>query len=752
MELILYTKFLLILLFIKNFVFAAPACPENFVVEQPYGTKFYAHNVGDEWCNWTETEEGYPVVKNKKTSFWEYAKIEYMKGLVPSGLIVGKNLPVDIKKISYKELKSSIINVDNKEQIFFAKSFFTKSVSKTPPLLGTRKIITILVNFADRPLSTTETDWYEVFFGTTNSLKKFYEEVSYNQLVFVPAQETYGIQDNGIVIVSLPYNHPNVWYNVNDWHNQQIVKDAVIAADQFVNFADFDTDRNGKITTDELHVCVIAAGFERCYAALEPAVWGHRLTMLSIEPPVVDGVKVCSYPGGYTLFGELHGSHQATIGIIIHEFGHDLGTNTSYFGLPDLYDSDKSSLGVGRWCSMGYGFWCGKTYPGDTPAHFCAWCKWYLGWVTPQQINVDTYNVLFPQVETSTSPDRGIKQLLDNPNGPEYAGKTGEYFLIENRQKIGYDARLPESGLLVWHIDESQYDNDNETRKLVDLEEADGLDQLDKKISDGDEGDPYYLGNNTVFDDTSYPNSKLYDGSPSNISVYNISESGPIMTANIKFVSSLVQEREGYITGKVVSAVDNSVLSGTIVEVYKDNSVKYTTTCDIDGNYLIKVATDTYSVRVSTTGYETKVLDSIVVIHNSTTTLNFVLNDISSPTVKIVYPNDNSVINYISTISGTVTDFGSGISNVKLLIKQLRDNSYWNGENWSTQEIFVIPSLQSNLWLYTGLNKTYLNNGASYYVLVLATDYAGNSNTESIIFSYIYITRYNNKDILKEKL
>ena len=29
-----------------------------------------------------------------------------------------------------------------------------------------------------------------------------------------------------------------------------------------------------------------------------------------------------------------------------------------------------------------------------------------------------------------------------------------EYFLVENRQRTGFDAQLPGDGLLVWHIDE----------------------------------------------------------------------------------------------------------------------------------------------------------------------------------------------------------------------------------------------------------------------------------------------------------
>ncbi|MCC6349588.1 MAG: M6 family metalloprotease domain-containing protein [Candidatus Eisenbacteria bacterium] len=57
------------------------------------------------------------------------------------------------------------------------------------------------------------------------------------------------------------------------------------------------------------------------------------------------------------------------IGVFCHEFGHT-------FGLPDLYDTDGGSSGVGWWDLMGAGNW---NQP-DNPAYMGAWSKNFLGW------------------------------------------------------------------------------------------------------------------------------------------------------------------------------------------------------------------------------------------------------------------------------------------------------------------------------------------------------------------------------------
>jgi hypothetical protein len=78
-----------------------PACPFPTEVTQPDGTKISLVQKGDESGHWSESPEGYTLVKNSETGYWEYA-LKEMKSvtLSPSGVVVdsGTLPPEDLKK------------------------------------------------------------------------------------------------------------------------------------------------------------------------------------------------------------------------------------------------------------------------------------------------------------------------------------------------------------------------------------------------------------------------------------------------------------------------------------------------------------------------------------------------------------------------------------------------------------------------------------------------------------------------------
>lgn len=566
---------------LSSSAFAVPASPHAFMAEQPDGKKFTARNMGDEWLNWMETEDGYPVVRNGTTGFWEYGIIGQGVGLVPTGAVVGGERPEGVEKISGKKLGSAV-----PRRVSPLETAGSSGPLRVLNATGTRYLLVILVNFNDVLLSTADWQWALRAFAAFGSVWDYYDEVSYGQLGIAPAFENCGSVNDGIANVTLGYNHPNTGGNTGV-ANRQLTADAILAADPCVNFASYDTNSSGTITTDELHVMIIAAGYEGASGAGSPSVWAHKwcvdCDLPAVTPPTVDGVTVGGFPGGYTQIGELETAGQAEIGGMVHELGHDFGSATEYLGLIDLYDTDYSSQGIGNWGVMSGGSWNQTVNPGDTPAHPCAWSKYYAGWVTPNQISVPTNDQSFPRVEDSTGPSYGIVRLLADPGGPEVGG-AGEYFLIENRQLVGYDAGLPASGLLIWHIDETRTNNENELRKLVDLEEADsligGLDCCSVSslfCNGGDGGDPFPGStNNRVFNSNSDPNSILYNGTDPGISVSDISNSAAVMTADINLL--LGASPPGIPTGVTITNVSsrgariswNAVPGATRYRVWRD--------------------------------------------------------------------------------------------------------------------------------------------------------------------------------------
>jgi M6 family metalloprotease-like protein len=280
------------------------------------------------------------------------------------------------------------------------------------PNSGTQRSLVILVQFPDQAsLGSTPAQWNSKFFGATNSVQDYYDEVSHGQLNIAPATESHGTANDGVVgWLTMSTNHPNTAGNTGT-ANRTLARDAVIAADPSVNYASYDSNGDGFLSSRELHVTVIVAGQEAAgWSHLGKSAWGHAWSLFGTERPTVDGVVFgdSGHGGGYTQFGEWHGDHMATIGIMAHEMGHDLY-------LPDLYDTDLSSEGVGNWSVMGTGVWLAVSgaHQGSTPAHLDAWSKSYEGWLTPQRLS-GTQGIA--QAETNAT----AMQLRDNPGGVDW--------------------------------------------------------------------------------------------------------------------------------------------------------------------------------------------------------------------------------------------------------------------------------------------------------------------------------------------
>ena len=345
----------------------------------------------------------------------------------------------------------------------------------------------------------------------------------------------------------------NGWYQSSMTMDEAVqntklyVSEIAAMADSDFDYALYDNDGPDNIPNsgdDDGYVDGIIVVYSGCGAEWRPSngnIWPHMSSLGQYQYITNDiganGTNIIV--SSYTVNPELSGGGDCytdvirPIGVYAHEFGHILG-------LPDLYDRDGGSEGVGNWCLMAGGSWLG--FAGDTPAHMSAWCKIKMGWVDPVVIDQNSSNVSIHQLATNPSV---IKVWEDDFH-------WNRYFLIENRQKTGFDYHLNGDGLLIYHIDEIRsYGanawsggpvNNDELHKLVDIEEADGSSDLDNQINRGDSGDPFPgQSDNRIFNQYSDPSSNRYDNSETNISIENISNSGPVMFVDIEY-----QPKSGY--------------------------------------------------------------------------------------------------------------------------------------------------------------------------------------------------------------
>ena len=539
---------------VSNVCHAVPALQDTYSIEQPDGNTFKVKMKGDEWNNWIETADGYTIEKDSN-GFWKYVARYAGKKALLDKLYADRIPPRGLKK----HIRPSGYYLNPRA----ANESSAETLQTAPYGPFTGNVLFILAEFSDRAGTYSEASFASFI---SDNISDYFYEASYGNATLAPANETFGAANNGVVgWVNLGYNHPNTGSNT-DIRNQQITINAINAADPYVNFADYDTNHDNYVDSDELAVVVIVAGYERSYSsAYSPSVWGHKWSCNN--PPVVDGVKVCDYhsdKGGYVQFGEIHQSsaadgHQATMGIMVHELGHLI------FGLPDLYDTDYSSSGIGVFGIMSGGSWGKSTsdvYYGDTPVLPCAWTKYNLGWVEAYEGS---------GTETMTAAGSASADSLNTV----YRASTGlanEYFLIENRQPVGYDRGMEATlgsgfgGIAIWHVDENQSANSNDSHRKVDIEEADGTVM---GTGSGSATDLWYSGNAVTFDTLSNPNSNLYSGSPSNVSIFDISASGSTMTASFGAVSAPITQT---ITPPAVTTVAPGDVLGPFAIAYTNNT------------------------------------------------------------------------------------------------------------------------------------------------------------------------------------
>lgn len=538
------------------------AAPEVSIARQSDGSFVSIRHFGNADGQWFETPDGFGVVRNQSGD-WVYVMPNsgsakgVAAGVVPSELVVGRDDPIAAGLA--KHLRPPTIHGDAEHGMPSS----AKAVGGSNPIGSIRGTIPLLVilGYYDDARSApncalcaaTDPDVFRntVFNEASNSVVHYFDNVSRGAVQVVPVNESHGTVDDGIVgWLRLGAQTPegNI-STTSSYKSNRVAADAINAAMNHVDFTLYDANGDGRITSREVSLLIVVGAYEGSYGrdadgvsltsdTTSPRFWGQSRSFVtsfsgvSVPRQTKDGTSVTidTRSGGmtYSIIGELHGAHPATLGIMVHELGH------STFGLPDLYDIGGESNGVGVWSAMGYGSW-GKrpddTFPGETPALLDAWSRVALGWDTPViPAFGDTVTVAVAGAEGNT--------VYALPTV-----RSNEYFLVENRQSAGYDAGLAYllytsdfGGLAVWHIDDNvgtaglNNDNADENHRRVDLVAASGDAFLDDASSYGRYTNLFYEGNRTSLSDSTSPSTNLYNGEDSGVAVTEVSFSAATMT------------------------------------------------------------------------------------------------------------------------------------------------------------------------------------------------------------------------------
>lgn len=367
------------------------------------------------------------------------------------------------------------------------------------------KILILCVDFPDKPHQISVETIYKRFFSDTgNSLKNYYKEVSYSR--YIPKGVAYGWYR--APQLSTYYADNQNGFGTYPKSAEKLTEDVIELAKNDPNapidWQSFDENGNGYLD----NIIVVHSGAEASYTGDLNDLWAHVYVIPT--PKTIQGENIWVYAMTSEYLSQP--SDAPTVGVDSHEFGHLLG-------LPDLYDYSDNSNGVGFYSLMGAGSWGDK---GVHPTHLDAWSKYVLGF-SDATVN-PLGNVFLRDAERNS---KIIKYTTPDPK---------EYFLIENRRKFSYDKYIPSEGLFIWHINENQEYNDNDTCYMVGLLQADGLKDLENKANYGDTGDPYPgITNNRSFGINTDPNSKLCNETRQKLLIRNISNSSNTMIFNSSF-------------------------------------------------------------------------------------------------------------------------------------------------------------------------------------------------------------------------
>lgn len=494
-------------------LYAVPVKPEWRTHRQSDGTLLQVMMCGDEHFHYYKTLDNIPLTQGDNGDFF-YADV---LGFQLSSTDILAHNP---EQRTVKE-QSAIPHVDELKRIMqnvgelrkYAPRYNVSQLQKSMRQQKTRSLsdgsekrgLVVLVSFPDRQFSS---DTATVVWNNILNQEGYSENGAIGSV-----HDYFMTQSNGLfnlkfdVVGPVQLSESCYYYGKNnpmnnndiDINMDELIVEACKAVDDSVDFSLYDWDGDGKVE----QVFFLYAGWgEAVQGANSNLIWPHEYWLSAYydypQGYVLDGVVIDQYACGCEMDGREDVSMKLSgLGIFCHEFSHCLGLPDfyTYTGLDILGEWDLLAMG-----SYNNGGWC--------PPNYTSYEREFCGWQQPQVLEqpVSIENM------ASLSDGGATYKIVNNA----FSTHADEYYLLENRQKTGWDAYVPGHGLLVLHVDydaDSWYQNtvnDTYSHPRMTIIPANNV-YLSSKAS----GFAYpYLANDSLTDN-SFPPAKVFNANAS---------------------------------------------------------------------------------------------------------------------------------------------------------------------------------------------------------------------------------------------
>lgn len=552
---------------------AIPAKKEPIKVTQPDGTELTILLNGNEFFHYTTTTDNLPIAKDKN-GIYCYLEINSLGELTLSETkanneeIRNKAENKFIEAINIEKIYNKIIS--RQESSNKQKRVMSKIIGDTTyPTKGKQKGLVILVEFKDKSFSIKSPKeeftnmlnqkGYSNNNGTGSAYDYFY---SASNGQFEPEFDVYG----PITLANnMEYYGGNISGSGTDKNAMEMIVEACEGLDNEINFKEYDRNNDGVLD----NVYVFYAGYGENDTGITDAVWPQTSDIsLAGYNIVLDDIQVKTYACSNELDKN---DKMCGIGTFCHEFSHVLG-------LPDLYPTQSTSptpFTPGSWTILDDGPY---NNDGRTPPTFTAYERYFMKWLEPIELNK-------PMTVTLDTLNTNQAYIIKTEN-------DNEFFLLENRQKSGWDKYIPGHGMLIWHIDYVEYIwkqnivSNDATHQYVDIEEADDIKSETSRANDTFPGG----WDITEFTDNTSPSMRIWGGEKLNKPIENIREE------NGKIIFDFMGG------GTDIKSVDNnnlSVIGGKgYIEITNVSGLTDIEIYNISGQLLKKTSTDKQIINI----------------------------------------------------------------------------------------------------------------------------------------------------------